>query len=39
MARAESLLPAASVRRVRLANGLRVLVRRDTTAPVVAIVT
>ncbi len=39
MARAESLIPAASVRRVRLANGLRVLVRRDTTAPVVAIVT
>lgn len=39
MARGESLLPAASVRRVRLGNGLRVLIRRDITAPVVAIVT
>jgi zinc protease len=39
MSRAHVLLPPASVRRVRLANGLRVLVRRDTTAPVVAIVT
>ncbi|MEX2181243.1 MAG: pitrilysin family protein [Gemmatimonadaceae bacterium] len=36
---AAPVLPAASVRRVRLANGLTVLARRDTTAPVVAIVT
>ncbi|MCC7001255.1 MAG: insulinase family protein [Gemmatimonadaceae bacterium] len=34
-----SLLPPDSVRRSRLANGLTVLARRDTTAPVVAIVT
>lgn len=33
------LLPAASVRRERLPNGLTVLIRRETTAPVVAIVT
>lgn len=33
------ILPAASVRRSVLPNGLRVLVRRDTAAPVVAIVT
>lgn len=39
MAGPESLLPIASVRRVRLANGLTVLARHDTTAPVVAIVT
>ena len=36
---AASVLPPDSVRRVRLANGLTVLARRDTTAPVVAIVT
>lgn len=34
-----ALLPPESVRRSRLANGLTVLARRDTTAPVVAIVT
>ncbi|MBX3132088.1 MAG: insulinase family protein [Gemmatimonadaceae bacterium] len=34
-----SLLPAESVRRERLPNGLTVLIRRDSTAPVVAIVT
>lgn len=34
-----TLLDAASVQRRTLANGLRVLVRRDATAPVVAIVT
>ncbi len=34
-----ALLPPESVRRTRLPNGLRILVRRDTTAPVVAIVT
>ena len=33
------VLPADSVRRVQLPNGLTVLARRDTTAPVVAIVT
>ncbi|MBI1809094.1 MAG: insulinase family protein, partial [Gemmatimonadetes bacterium] len=33
------VLPAQSVHRTTLANGLRVLVRRDTRAPVVAIVT
>lgn len=33
------VLPAESVHRARLANGLTVLARRDTTAPVVAIVT
>ena len=36
---AAALLPPESVRRTRLPNGLRILVRRDTTAPVVAIVT
>ena len=35
----DSVLPAASVRRHRLPNGLRVLVRQDRSAPVVAIVT
>src|SRR5687768_7768243 len=35
----DSVLPPDSVRGVTLDNGLRVLVRRDTTAPVVAIVT
>jgi zinc protease len=39
MPSADHLLPAESVRRVRLANGLTVLVRRDATAPVVSIVT
>jgi zinc protease len=39
MPRPDALLPVESVRRVRLANGLRVLAKRDTTAPVVAIVT
>ena len=34
-----ALLPPDSVRRARLPNGLTVLARRDTTAPVVAIVT
>ncbi|MBX3173617.1 MAG: insulinase family protein [Gemmatimonadaceae bacterium] len=34
-----ALLPPDSVRRERLPNGLTVLARRDTTAPVVAIVT
>ncbi len=34
-----SLLPPETVRRTRLANGLTVLARRDTSAPVVAIVT
>jgi len=38
-ARLHSLIPPESVRRVRLANGLTILARRDTTAPVVAIVT
>jgi zinc protease len=33
------VLPPESVVRTRLANGLRVLMRRDTSAPVVAIVT
>src|SRR3954469_25154950 len=33
------LIPSDSVRRQRLANGLTVLVRRDSSAPVVAIVT
>lgn len=35
----DSVLPPDSVVRATLANGLRVLVRRDTSAPVVAIVT
>lgn len=35
----DAVLPAASVRRERLPNGLTILARRDTTAPVVAIVT
>lgn len=39
MSSVTSLLPAESVRRVRLANGLTILARRDSTAPVVAIVT
>lgn len=39
MPRPDALLPPDSVRRVRLSNGLRILARRDTTAPVVAIVT
>lgn len=34
-----SLLPPDSVRRVRLPNGLTLLARRDSTAPVVSIVT
>ena len=38
-ARLHALLPPDSVRRVRLPNGLTILARRDTTAPVVAIVT
>ena len=38
-ARLDVLLEPASVRRTRLPNGLTVLARRDTTAPVVAIVT
>ena len=33
------VIPPESVVRTRLANGLRVLMRRDTSAPVVAIVT
>ena len=36
---ASPLLPADSVRRLKLPNGLTVLVRRDPSAPVVAIVT
>ncbi len=36
---ASPLLPVDSVRRVRLENGLTVLLRRDASAPVVAIVT
>lgn len=36
---AAAILPAESVRRTRLPNGLTILVRRDSTAPVVAIVT
>ncbi len=39
MSSVTSLLPPESVRRVRLSNGLTLLARRDTTAPVVAIVT
>jgi len=39
MSSASALLPAESVKRVRLPNGLTVLARRDRTAPVVAIVT
>ena len=39
MSRLHAVLPPDSVRRVRLANGLTVLARRDATAPVVAIVT
>ncbi len=39
MSSASALLPSESVRRVRLPNGLTILARRDTTAPVVAIVT
>ncbi len=39
MARLHAILPPDSVRRVRLPNGLTLLARRDTTAPVVAIVT
>jgi len=39
VSRAAALLPPESVRRVRLPNGLTILARRDTTAPVVAIVT
>jgi zinc protease len=35
----DAVLPPDSVERTRLANGLRLLVRRDTSAPVVAIVT
>ncbi len=35
----DMVIPPDSVRRERLANGLTVLVRRDTSAPVVAIVT
>ena len=35
----DSVLPPESVERTTLANGLRLLVRRDTSAPVVAIVT
>jgi zinc protease len=35
----DSVLPPESVVRTTLANGLRLLVRRDTSAPVVAIVT
>ena len=38
-ARLHALLPPDSVRRLRLPNGLTILARRDTTAPVVAIVT
>lgn len=38
-ARLDALLEPGSVRRARLPNGLTVLARRDTTAPVVAIVT
>ena len=37
--RIHAVLAPDSVHRARLANGLRVLVRRDTTAPVVSIVT
>jgi zinc protease len=37
--RLDAILPPASVKRTRLANGLTVLARRDCTAPVVAIVT
>ncbi len=37
MPRLDTLLPPESVRRVRLANGLTLLVRRDRTAPVVAL--
>ncbi len=37
--RLDPVIPADSVRRATLANGLRVLARRDATAPVVAIVT
>lgn len=37
--RLDAVVPAESVRRVRLPNGLTILARRDTTAPVVAIVT
>jgi zinc protease len=39
MSRLHSVLAPESVRRVRLPNGLTILVRRDTSAPVVAIVT
>ena len=35
----DSVIPPDSVERTTLANGLRLLVRRDTSAPVVAIVT
>lgn len=35
----DAVLPPGSVHRTRLANGLTVLVRRDRTAPVVALVT
>ena len=35
----DSVIPPGSVERTTLANGLRLLVRRDTSAPVVAIVT
>ena len=38
-ARSSALLDPATVRRLTLANGLTVLLRRDVTAPVVAIVT
>ncbi|MDH5233820.1 MAG: insulinase family protein [Gemmatimonadota bacterium] len=38
-ARLDATLPPESVHRTRLANGLTVLARRDTSAPVVAIVT
>ena len=39
MSRLHAVLAPESVRRVRLPNGLTVLVRRETSAPVVAIVT
>ncbi|HEX7545375.1 MAG TPA: insulinase family protein, partial [Gemmatimonadaceae bacterium] len=35
----DSVIPPGSVERSTLPNGLRLLVRRDTSAPVVAIVT
>ena len=39
MSRLHAVLPADSVRRVRLPNGLTILARRDASAPVVSIVT